>query len=322
MPNILITGANGFLGSEIVRHMAATSFRICATDKQGASIFPNIDYRPADILIPASLSPVFQGADCVIHVAGLAHIFNKTMAHNASFKDVNQNGTKNVAHTAANSGVNHFILISSVSVYGSFIREECSESMPCLPEGEYGKSKFGAEQCAIASAKESGMALTILRLATLYGEGDPGNVARLMKAIDRGRFIWVGNGFNRKSLLYKSDAAQAVMAVVRAPASGINIFNISAPPYTMRDVVDGLSMALKRRVPSWHIPESLALYAAESVSTLAFKRSRLGNMPSTIRKWLANDVYDASKFRGTFNFNTQTKLAEGLQKEVDWYRAK
>jgi hypothetical protein len=43
------------------------------------------------------------------------------------------------------------------------------------------------------------MALTILRLATLYGEGDPGNVGRLMRALDRGRFLWIGDGSNRNS---------------------------------------------------------------------------------------------------------------------------
>ena len=67
------------------------------------------------------------------------------------------------------------------------------------------------------------MALTILRLATLYGEGDPGNVGRLMRKLDRGRFLWIGDGSNRKSLLYKGDAARACMAVAERPASGITI---------------------------------------------------------------------------------------------------
>ena len=57
------------------------------------------------------------------------------------------------------------------------------------------------------------MALTILRLATLYGEGDPGNVGRLMRTLDRGRFLWIGDGSNRESLLYRGDAARACMAV-------------------------------------------------------------------------------------------------------------
>ena len=69
------------------------------------------------------------------------------------------------------------------------------------------------------------MALTILRLATLYGEGDPGNVGRLMRTLDRGRFLWIGDGSNRKSLLYKGDAASARMVTVERPSSGVNVYN-------------------------------------------------------------------------------------------------
>ncbi|MEK7776125.1 MAG: NAD-dependent epimerase/dehydratase family protein, partial [Planctomycetota bacterium] len=113
------------------------------------------------------------------------------------------------------------------------------ENTPCNPVGPYALSKYNAELRAIEIAREAGMALTILRLATLYGEGDPGNVGRLMRTLDRGRFLWIGDGSNRKSLLYKGDAARACMAVAERSASGINIYNVSAPACTMREIVDG-----------------------------------------------------------------------------------
>ncbi|MDO9566735.1 MAG: NAD-dependent epimerase/dehydratase family protein [Candidatus Desulfaltia sp.] len=73
------------------------------------------------------------------------------------------------------------------------------ENPPCNPVGPYALSKYNAELRAIEISRESGMALTILRLATLYGEEDPGNVGRLMRTLDRGRFLWIGDGSNRKS---------------------------------------------------------------------------------------------------------------------------
>ena len=105
----------------------------------------------------------------------------------------------------------------------------------CNPVEPYALSKYNAELRAIEIARESGMALTILRLATLYGEGDPGNVGRLMRTLDRGRFLWIGDGSNRESLLYRGDAMRACMAVAERPALGINIYNVSAPACTMRD---------------------------------------------------------------------------------------
>ena len=319
---LLITGVNGFLGSEIVRQAIDLRLHVRATDKQKISIFPDIDYHSADILDLSSLKPVVQGVSCVIHVAGLAHIFDKTKAANAPFKEINEIGTVNVVQAAANAGVKHFILISSVSVYGPFTRGIYDESAPCSPEGKYAESKYQSEQRAIEIAQKSGMALTILRLATLYGEGDPGNVARLMKAIDRGRFVWVGNGSNRKSLLYKGDAALAVLAIVSSPASGINIYNVSAPPCAMREVVEGLASAQGRRLPTWHIPASLILSVAKMVAAATGGRGRMGNLPATLQKWLADDAYSAGKFEKAFNFQTQTSLAEGLRREVEWYRGK
>lgn len=165
----------------------------------------------------------------------------------------------------------------------------------------------------------SGKAFTILSLATLYGEGDPGNVARLMKAIDRGRFVWVGVGSNRKSLLYKGDAAWVVLTVVSS-RFGNKYYNDSAPPYTMRDVVEGLASALGRHVPAWHIPVPLVLSVAGMVSTATGGRGHLGNMPATLHNWLADDAYSVEKFEKAFNFKTQTSLPEGLHREVEWYR--
>jgi nucleoside-diphosphate-sugar epimerase len=314
---LLITGANGFLGCEIVRQMTDSSMQFRATDKQDKSFFPDIDYSPADILEPAGLGTVVPGADCVIHAAGLAHIFDKTKATNAPFKMVNEDGTVNVAQAAVKAGVRHFVLISSVSVYGGS-RKGGAEDSGCYPRGPYAESKYQSEQRAIEIAEASGMALTILRLATLYGEGDPGNVARLMRTIDRGRFIWIGNGSNRKSLLHRKDAARACLTVIRNPASDVNIYNVSAPPCTMREVVEGLAGALGKKLPSFAIPASLVRGITGLLSGLPI--SRLQTLGDTAQKWLADDVYDGIKFTQTFNFQTRVNLAEGLHREVVWYR--
>ncbi len=317
----LITGANGFLGSEIVRQALAAQLAVRATDKHAESMTPGVDYRPADILEVASLNSLFRDVTLVIHAAGLAHIFNKTQAIKAQFKAINEQGTVNICQAAAKAGVRHFILISSVSVYGLTTQGMCDENAPCFPEGPYAQSKYQAEQRAIEIARQSGMALTILRLATLYGENDPGNVARLMRTIDRRRFIWIGDGSNLKSLLYRGDAARACVAVACSPSSGIRIYNVSAQPCPMRTLVEGLAAALGRPIPQVHIPPALVLPPARMLSRLAGDRGRLGDLFTTIEKWIADDAYDASHFQQTFGYNTGMELTEGLQREVAWYRS-
>ena len=192
------------------------------------------------------------------------------------------------------------------------------ETTPCNPVGPYALSKYNAELRAIEIARESGMALTILRLATVYGEGDPGNVSRLMRTLDRGRFLWIGDGSNRKSLLYKGDAARACMAVAERPASGINIYNVSAPACTIREIVDGIADALGKYPCPVRIPASLALFLSRHLSKIPNRR--MAGLHQTVKKWLAEDVYDTRRFEEAYGFQTKTNLENGLKREVDWYR--
>ncbi len=317
---VLVTGANGFLGSELVRQAANDGMRVRATGRREAPLISGIDYFCADVLDPESLRPAIDGVGTVIHAAGLAHVFDRSQAEDVRFEAVNATGTANVARTAAQAGVQHFILISSVAVYGDDVSAR-DENSVCRPEGPYAKSKWEAEQRAIEIAGANGMRLTILRLATLYGEGDSGNVARLMRAIDRGRFVWVGDGSNRKSLIHREDAVRACMSVLNTSEAGINTYNVSAPPCTMRHVVEGLATALSRRLSRWHVPASVALWLAWMAGALTRGHGRMGNLNPTLKKWLADDFYVASKFRQRFDFETHVALAEGLRREVAWYRS-
>lgn len=315
---VLVTGANGFLGTEIVRQAVAAGLLVRTTDRNEDPPVPHAVHHQADILDRNSLISVLSDVDTVIHAAGLAHVFDRSEAKSA-FYAVNGQGTANVASAASIAGVRHFILISSVSVYGDGALGATEDTI-CRPVGPYAESKLHAEARAKEIARRDSMHLTILRLATLYGEGDPGNVARLMRAIDRNRFIWIGDGSNRKSLLYRGDAARACLIVLESGGDGIDIYNVSAPPVTMSEVIDGLASALNRRVPDWHIPASLAVNLSKIAANLTGRRGPFGTLELTLKKWLADDIYNADKFRDNFDFDTKIDLAEGLRREVSWYR--
>jgi len=315
---VLITGASGFVGQAIVDACAHAGLKARATGKRPQSPWTDIDYHCADINDPHAFEHLCHQVDWVIHSAGLAHQFRYGQFPSKIFEHINVNGIINVLLHAVQARVRHFVLISSVSVYGEHAIPS-HEDTPCHPEGAYAQSKLSAEQKAIDMAESAGMPLTILRLATVYGEGDPGNVGRLLRTIDRNRFIWIGDGGNRKSLIHREDVARACLAVLAAPAMGTRIFNLSAPPCTMQEVVEGLAANLGRRLPYWHIPTPIALTASGVVSKI-LPISRLQTFHNTVQKWVTDDVYDATKFCETFDFQPQVSLAEGLQREVAWYR--
>ncbi len=318
MTKILVTGATGFLGSEIVRQAVADHLPMRTTSRRMESIIPDVDYYPADILDLSSLNSIFRDVSLVIHAAGLAHIFDKAKADTASFKTINEQGTVNVTRLAAIAGVRHFVLISSVSVYGPFTQCMVDESASCHPKGPYAESKYQAEQRSIEIAQQFGMPLTILRLATLYGEGDPGNVGRLMRSLAKGRFLWIGDGRNRKSLLYRGDAARACLAAMSAPPNGVAIYNVSAPPSTMHEIVEGLTDELGTRPLPVRVPAAFVISATRLLSGLP--PSRFSSLHATVKKWLAEDVYDTHRIEAAIGFRTQVSLTDGLQREVQWYR--
>jgi nucleoside-diphosphate-sugar epimerase len=290
------------------------------TDCHPRSKFPNVDYHSADILKPPTMNSLMEGIDVVVHAAGLAHVFKKSQDAALMFKAVNAEGTANAAEAAARARVPNFVLISSVSVYGD-VSQGSNENATCYPDGPYAESKWQAEQNAMRIATSTGMGLVILRLATLYGEGDPGNIARLIKSIDNGRFFWIGGGENKKSLLYVMDAARACLTVVNSPVPGVNIYNVSAPASTMRDIVETIAYELRRRIPAFRIHGSIALGCAK-IGKIIHKESIVGGLYDTLNKWLADNFYSTEKFQHAYVFKPQVSLEDGLHREVVWYQSK
>ena len=202
---VLVTGASGFVGREIVAELLREKHEVfCLVSPKSKKDKDLPNFFQADISEVEDLNELeksFENIDAIIHSAGLAHQFGKTA--DEDFWNVNVNGTQNVARLAVNLQVKHFILISSVSVYENVLRETISidETFACNPKSIYARSKFESENVAREVCEANKIALTILRLATVIGENDRGNTARLIEAIDKKRFIWIGKGENRKSLI-------------------------------------------------------------------------------------------------------------------------
>lgn len=316
---ILVTGANGFLGRAVIAELVGEGLTTWGTDIGNAPEGGGILYKQANIARPSEISEAIAGANVVIHAAGLAHIFSPDDKKSDQFHQINCLGTENVAKAAARAGVEHFVLISSVSVYGPYTNGVYDEKTPCTPVGPYAQSKYDAELRAVEIAKQTDMALTILRLATLYGEEDPGNIKRLIRGIDRGRFVWIGDGINRKSLIYKGDAARACRMVATRPASGIRIFNVSGRPCTMREIVNTIGRALGKRPLPGRVPASVALGLSRIMAKMPGNRFK--GVHWTLKKWLAEDVYETRRFEETFGFEPEVGIEEGLKREVAWYRS-
>jgi len=262
------------------------------------------DEAVGDVLDPESLQNAIIGCSGVIHAAGLTHV---KAPRGREPEQTNVRGTENVVRAAAEGGANRVLLVSSVSVYGES-RHPRHEESPCRPVGPYASSKREAERVAIALSKELSLDLVILRLATLYGEDDPGNVARLIRGIDRRHFAMLGSGENRKSLLHRDDAARACLDALRNAPSGVHVYNVVGTVAPMAEIVAIVARRLGRRPIRIPFPDVLF--------------SGLSRLSGRLRTFVRDDVYDGSRFQEEFGFQPEVPLEEGLNRQVDRYRSR
>ncbi|MGB6192024.1 MAG: NAD-dependent epimerase/dehydratase family protein [Terracidiphilus sp.] len=308
---LLVTGATGFLGAAVVHLARSQGWQVRAFSR-GASEIEGVESVSGDIRDPEALRRAAAGIDAIVHAAGLAHVFGPRAKDSAAFQSVNEVGTLNVIDAALFCHVPHVVLVSSVSVYGSYRGDHCYETTPCHPEGPYASSKYAAERRAAERVSASETRLTILRLATIYGAGDRGNVARLIVALRRGRFLWIGSGSNRKSLIHKADAARACLMPLQLQRRGTEVFNVSAQVIPMREIVTSICRALDRPVPRLTIPIKIVKAAGSVAASLG---NRV-NLEQQIKKFTREDAYDGKLFEETFGFKPQVSLAAGLREEV------
>ena len=313
---LLVTGASGFFGSEIVRLVRVGDWELRALVRNPNKHLPGFEIFVGDLSDRTTLRKACEGVTAVVHAAGLAHVFGRAAKESHRFNETNETGTANLVDAALDAGVSNIVLVSSVSVYGGYPGTQCDESVPCNPKGPYAISKRRAELKAIERMSNRRASLAILRFATLYGEGDRGNVAKLIRALDQGRFVWPGTGQNQKSLIYKEDAAHACIRVLDQPVSGTEVFNVSARPSTMREIVASICEALGRPVPRARIPLSI-LNAAGAVSRAI---GDPGSFSGRFEKFIHDDVYSGAKFDAAFNFHPAVSLSEGIRREVDSLR--
>ena len=311
-----VTGAAGFLASEIARRAVVLGWSVNALDRLPHPGGDSLQRKVVDIRDEDMVAQYFRGCQVVIHAAGLAH--RKAMSVQEYF-EVNQRGTESVARAAARAGVRRLVLVSSVAVYGS--REGfVDEGSRCSPDAPYGCSKLAAEERATEVARSSALELTILRLATVFGEGDPGSVGRLIRAIERRRFVWIGDGHNWKSLVFRDDAASACLVAACGPKATVGTYNVVGSHLQVAELVDTIARETGSRIPSLKIPSRPVLAVTALGRRLTGGRGPMASLHAGLERWLADDRYDGHRFEETFGFSARVGVSEGLRRQVTWGR--
>lgn len=262
MSRVLVTGANGFVGSALIRRLLEKSGHFVVGTARRPVRGPDHDrlliHTGLDLAESSDWRTALSGCDCVVHTAARVHVMRASSpADTKMFADVNVAGTRALAQQAAASGVRRFIYLSSIKVLGEETAagrafRATDEPAPIDP---YGVSKLQAEMALRKISEETGMELVIIRPPLIYGPGVRANFAALMTAVRRGVPLPLGSIDNRRSLVAIENLTDLIAVCVDHPgASGKVLLVSDGEDLSTPELVRRLARAMERRTLLLNVP--------------------------------------------------------------------
>ena len=225
---LVVTGASGFIGRELVAWLAARGHGGCATGRTvPESLPPGWHGRLRHVVL--SNAPPPEPCDAVVHLEVMHHLLRLTSADVADMQQVNVGGTREWLAWATAHELRRFLFVSSVKAVTN-PSGTAAESAEAEQKDPYGRSKAEAEQAVREwVAADPGRSAIILRFAPVYGPGNQANLASFAKQVIQGRPCLVGAGQARKSLLSRLNAVAAIDHVLQKMQPGCEVFNVADP---------------------------------------------------------------------------------------------
>lgn len=236
MARVLVTGANGFAGAAICRHLLAEGWQLRGAVRRAGATLPDGVEKVVvgEVDGTTDWAPALDGVAGVVHCAARVHVLREAASDPlAAFRRVNVEGSRNLAAQAAAAGVRRFVFLSSI---GAAVAEDSPGRA-----NPYQQSKLEAEAALRDLCAGTDMNLVMLRPPLIYGPGAPGNFRRLAGLIAAGRPLPLAAIGNRRSLLYVGNLAGAVGAALRCERS-------PAAPLALSDGEDLSTPELARRI--------------------------------------------------------------------------
>lgn len=246
MNKLLFTGASGYLGTHLVP-LLRNSFEVSTL-----GIATTCNYA---VNLASSIPKLKHSFDVVIHAAGKAHMVPRTDKERKDFFDVNYHGTINLCKSLELSGIpKSFIFISTVAVYGIDCGENINEDYPLKGKTPYALSKIQAEEYLLSWCRKNNIKLGILRPSLIAGPNPPGNLGSMIKGIETGRYLSIGDGRAKKSVLMVQDIFNILPSLIEK--GGIyNVCDDTQPTFRQLEIL--IAKQLNKKAP-FFVPFSMA----------------------------------------------------------------
>jgi len=309
--NILVTGADGFIGSHLVEVLAEEGGRVTALCLYNSfnhwgwledqPFLSQIQVVAGDIRDPHFCLDLTKGIDIVFHLAALIPIPYSYRAPD-SYVDTNVKGTLNLCQAAKMSGVQKFIHTSTSEVYGTAQYVPIDERHPLAPQSPYSASKIGADAIALSFYYSFELPVVVARPFNTYG---PRQSARaiiptiISQIASQAREIRVGDLEPTRDFTFILDTCRGFLAIAGMEEGAGEVFQIGT----------------NREISMGDLFELIAdLMGSKATPVTDAERLRPGK--SEVRRLCCNNT----KLREATGFEPATPLRDGLEVTIDWFR--
>ena len=314
MPNVLVTGANGFIGQALCRRMLAEGWNVrgaIRSSAKKASLPQGVDgVEIGAIDSNTEWEPVLEGIDAVVHLAARVHILNESSTDFMNeYRKINVDGTNHFARIAGSKDVRRFVYLSSIKVNGEGRSDPYTTEDPPAPVDPYGISKLEAEMALKNIAEETGLEVTILRAPLVYGPGVKANFLQLVKLINLGIPLPLARIKNNRSMIFLGNLVDAILICSLHPRAAEKTFLLSdGKDISIAELIQQISSVLGRPSRLFPIPPDLLRFLA-----------KVTGRSNAVNRLLDSLTVDSSKICTELNWKPPFSMEEGLRETANWY---
>jgi UDP-glucose 4-epimerase len=316
MTQILVTGANGFVGKALCRALVNGGHTVTGLVRQAGGCVSGVQEwvdAAKDFTGLASAWPEGLAPECVVHLAARVHVMREVSADpDAAFRATNVDGAMRVAEAARLNGARRFVFVSSIKAVaeadaGRPLREDDTPA----PQDPYGRSKLAAEQALVRYGQSSGLEVVIVRPPLVYGPEVRGNFVRLLDAVWKGMPLPLGSVSAQRSLVYVDNLADALVHCATDPRAANQCFHIAdGEDPTVAGLVRSLARHLQKQPRLLPLPTSWLRVAG-----------RLTHRSPQVERLIGSLQVDTSRIRTVLGWQPPHSLDDGLAETARWYRS-
>jgi nucleoside-diphosphate-sugar epimerase len=306
---ILLTGVTGFIGTELIQELSNKNFDLSVILRHKTDYLPSVikQFVIGDFAKHTDYSNALTDIDCVIHLAGKAHVIDKSKTSVLDeFRLINADLSLNIAKQAAAAGVNRFVFLSSIGVNGNQNIKPFLESDEPNPQEPYAISKHEAEQKLFKLAKETDMGVVIIRPPLVYGANAPGNFGRLMSWANKKYPMPLPLGLvgNSRSLVAIDNLVDFIVTCVTHKNAANEVFLVSdREDLSTTQLLRKIAKTFDKKVFLLPVPVGLMIFMAG----LLGRRADATRLFSSLR-------VDSSKAKELLDWNPKITMDEQLLK--------